>query len=58
MTLQKALILNVLKLMTGIEPVTSALPMRRTTDCATSAKPCLVYNKLVDMSIQKINLLS
>ena len=25
------------KLMTGIEPVTSALPMRRTTDCATSA---------------------
>lgn len=24
--------------MTGIEPVTSALPMRRTTDCATSAR--------------------
>nr|DAO27376.1 MAG TPA: Cytochrome C' [Caudoviricetes sp.] len=23
--------------MTGIGPVTSALPMRRTTDCATSA---------------------
>ena len=25
------------ELMTGIGPVTSALPMRRTTDCATSA---------------------
>ena len=26
------------KLLTGIEPVTSALPMRRTTDCATAAR--------------------
>ena len=26
-----------LKLLTGIEPVTSALPMRRNTDCATTA---------------------
>ena len=30
-----------LKLMTGIEPVTSALPMRRTTDCATSASSAI-----------------
>ena len=26
-----------IKLLTGIGPVTSALPMRRTTDCATAA---------------------
>lgn len=29
--------INYKKLATGIEPVTSALPMRRTTDCAMPA---------------------
>ena len=36
-TPRKAFIFNSLELLTGIGPVTSALPMRRTTDCATAA---------------------
>ena len=50
------------KLITGIEPVTSALPMRRTTDCAISAnmrKLChsrsLLYQSLPTLSINSIH---
>lgn len=51
------------KLATGIGPVTSALPMRRTTDCATAAsfcfrlisKPRLVYHDTIVLSTVFLN---
>ncbi len=55
--LEKPLFSNILELLTGIEPVTSTLPMLRTTDCAIAAELHLFYYKSTDMSIYKMKFL-
>lgn len=46
------------KLMTGIGPVTSALPMRRTTDCATSALLSFQKLKMQKMGVEPTRVLA